>query len=130
MFERLSEGFSNVFRKLSGKGSISESNISEALGDVRNALLEADVQVDVADAFIESVKADSVGREVTKSLQPGQEFIGIVHDRLVEFLGGTLPEPSADGQFHMPPEDPTGGILQVAPAPTIIMMCGLQGSGK
>src|SRR3954466_16300360 len=71
MFERLSDGFSTVFRKLSGKGSISESNITEALADVRNALLEADVEVDVANDFIESVKADAVGREVTKSLQPG-----------------------------------------------------------
>jgi signal recognition particle subunit SRP54 len=135
MFERLSDGFSSVFRKLSGKGSISESNITEALNDVRNALLEADVQVDVANAFIENVKSDAVGREVTKSLQPGQEFIGIVHDRLVEFLGGTLStsEQNEGGMGRMPmlpPEDPTGGILQVSPAPTIIMMCGLQGSGK
>ncbi len=130
MFERLSDGFSNVFRKLSGKGSISESNITEALGDVRSALLEADVQVDVANAFIENVKSDAVGREVSKSLQPGQEFIGIVHDRLVEFLGGQVQAPTSDGRFAMPPEDPTGGVLQVSPAPTIIMMCGLQGSGK
>jgi signal recognition particle subunit SRP54 len=130
MFERLSDGFSNVFRKLSGKGSISESNVAEALADVRSALLEADVQVDVADAFIESVKSDAVGREVTKSLEPGQEFIGIVHDRLVEFLGGTLAAPTIDGRMAMPPEDPTGGVLQVSPGPTIIMMCGLQGSGK
>jgi signal recognition particle subunit SRP54 len=130
MFERLSEGFSNVFRKLSGKGSISESNITEALGDVRNALLEADVQVDVADAFIATVKQDSVGREVTKSLQPGQEFIGIVHDRLVEFLGGQVAAPTEDGRIQIPAEDPSGGILSVSPGPTVIMMCGLQGSGK
>ena len=135
MFERLSDGFSNVFRKLSGKGSISESNITEALSDVRAALLEADVQVDVADAFIENVKEDAVGREVSKSLQPGQEFIGIVHDRLVEFLGGTLAseQPNEGGMGRMPvlpPEDPTGGVLQISPAPTIIMVCGLQGSGK
>ncbi len=130
MFERLSDGFSSVFRKLSGKGSISESNIAEALNDVRNALLEADVQVDVANDFIEGVKSDAVGRGVTKSLQPGQEFIGIVHDRLVEFLGGQVQEPTTDGRMILPPEDPTGGILQVSPSPTIIMMCGLQGSGK
>jgi signal recognition particle subunit SRP54 len=130
MFERLSEGFSSVFRKLSGKGSISESNISEALGDVRNALLEADVQVDVADAFIESVKEDSVGREVTKSLQPGQEFIGIVHDRLVEFLGGTPAKSAEEAQARMAASMEESAILQVSPGPTIIMMCGLQGSGK
>ncbi len=130
MFERLSEGFSNVFRKLSGKGSISESNIAEALADVRNALLEADVQVDVADAFIATVKSDSVGREVTKSLQPGQEFIGIVHDRLVEFLGGTPAKTAEEAQARLAASMEESAILHVSPGPTVIMMCGLQGSGK
>lgn len=137
MFERLSDGFSSVFRKLSGKGTISESNVREAMIEVRSSLLEADVHVDVVDAFCEAVVNDAVGREVTKSLQPGQEMIGIVHDRLVEFLGGTLAPPTADasgqsvtgiGRAAMPmAEDP---ILHVSPGPTIIMMCGLQGSGK
>lgn len=130
MFERLSEGFSTVFRKLSGKGSISESNIAEALADVRTALLEADVQVDVADAFIETVKADSVGREVTKALQPGQEFIGIVHDRLVEFLGGTPAASAEEAQARMAASMEESAIMHVSPGPTVIMMCGLQGSGK
>ena len=88
MFERLSDGFSSVFRKLSGKGTISESNVREAMTEVRSSLLEADVHVDVVDAFCEAVVNDAVGREVTKSLQPGQEMIGIVHDQLVKFLGG------------------------------------------
>jgi signal recognition particle subunit SRP54 len=130
MFERLSEGFSNVFRKLSGKGSISESNITEALADVRNALLEADVQVDVADAFIEGVKEDALGREVSKSLQPGQEFIGIVHDRLVEFLGGTPATSEEEARARIAASMEESAILQVSPPPTVIMMCGLQGSGK
>ncbi len=130
MFERLSDGFSNVFRKLSGKGSISESNIAEALADVRNALLEADVQVDVANDFIAGVKSDSVGRQVTKSLEPGQEFIGIVHDRLVEFLGGTPAKTEEEARARMTASMEESAVLQVSPGPTIIMMCGLQGSGK
>ncbi len=145
MFERLSDGFANVFRKLSGKGSISEGNVAEAMDDVRTALLEADVHIDVVDAFLARVKQDALGREVTKSLQPGQEFIGIIHDRLVEFLGGQV-QPADAGATGMPGmgvpgmpgipgmgpgmgagEDP---ILRVSPGPTVIMMCGLQGSGK
>src|SRR5438552_765615 len=89
MFERLSEGFSGLFRKLSGKANISEGNVREALEDVRTSLLEADVHQDVVNTFCEEVLADSLGREVTKSLQPGQEMIGIVYNRLIELLGGT-----------------------------------------
>lgn len=124
MFERLSDGFSSVFRKLSGKGTISESNVREAMQEVRTALLEADAALPVVDEFCESVVADAVGREVTKSLKPGQEMVGIVHRRLVELLGGDASaEPGAPA-----PQPP--GILSVSPGPTIVMMCGLQGSGK
>lgn len=116
MFDRLTESFSSAFRKLSGKGSITESNVREALEDVRTALLEADVHYDLANEFCESVLREAVGREVTRSLKPGQEFIGVVHEKLVELLGGDdAPEP---------------GVLRVSPGPTIVMMCGLQGSGK
>ncbi|MBX3357936.1 MAG: signal recognition particle protein Srp54 [Phycisphaeraceae bacterium] len=142
MFERLSDGFSSVLRKLSGKGSISESNVSEAMEDVRRALLEADVNVDVVDTFCERVMSDAVGREVTKSLKPGQEMIGIVHERLVELLGGNPGAAAAElaamtgaagpgsaaGQAGMGAPEP--GIMRVSPGPTIVMMCGLQGSGK
>lgn len=134
MFERLSDGFSSVFRKLSGKGAISESNVREAMEEVRTALLEADVHHQVVEDFCARVMDDAVGREVTRSLEPGQEMIGIVHDRLVEFLGGT---PRQSDEAEMPgmpslsaqPEidDP---IMHVSPGPTVIMMCGLQGSGK
>ena len=92
MFDRLSEGFSSGFRKLSGKGAISESNVREAMEDVRRALLEADVHLDVVKKFNDDVLSDAVGREVTKSVKPGQEMIAIVHDRLVELLGGTPSE--------------------------------------
>ncbi len=136
MFERLSEGFGNAFRRLSGKGELTEKNIGEAVEDVRAALLEADVHVTVVDGFVEAVKRDAIGREVTKSLQPGQEMIGIVHDRLVEVLGGT-PRSEQDegagglgGMSGASGADAGGGILQVSPGPTVVMMCGLQGSGK
>ncbi len=122
MFERLSEGFSSALRRISGKGTISESNIREAVEDVRTALLEADVQYDVAQQFCDGVVRDALGREVTKSLKPGQEFIGIVHERLVALMERPADDPEA------PPPEP--GIIRVSPSPTIVMMCGLQGSGK
>ena len=115
MFDRLTEGFSTVFRKLSGKAEITEANVREAMADVETALLEADVQYDVVQRFCQRVTEHALGREVTKSLKPGQEMIGIVHEQLVAFLGG---------------QDENPGILKVAPGPTIVMMCGLQGSGK
>ena len=130
MLDRLSEGFSSALRKLSGKGSISESNVREAMEDVRNALLEADVHYDVVQAFTQNVLDDAIGMDVTKSLEPGQEMIGIVHRRLVEFLGG---DPDADDAT--PGSLTTNatkhpGILRISPGPTVVMMCGLQGSGK
>ncbi len=118
MFERLSETFHGLFRKLSGQSAITESNVREAMAEVRTSLLEADVHLDVADAFVEGVVADALGQEVTRSLKPGQEIIGIVHRRLVEFLGGAG-------------EGATGpSVMRVSPGPTVVMMCGLQGSGK
>ncbi|MEL7474084.1 MAG: signal recognition particle receptor subunit alpha, partial [Planctomycetota bacterium] len=119
MFDRLSDGFNNVFKKLSGKGAISEANVREAMDDVRTALLEADVHYDVVESFCESILDDAVGQQVTKSLKPGQEMIGIVHDRLVDLLGGRVEEGA-----------PEPGVLRVSPGPTVVMMCGLQGSGK
>ncbi|GJM19687.1 MAG: signal recognition particle protein [Phycisphaeraceae bacterium] len=125
MFDRLSDGFNGVFRKLSGQSAISEANVREAMDEVRTALLEADVQYDVVETFCERVMADALGQEVTKSLKPGQEMIGIVNRRLVELLGG---DPDVDPQEAMMQSGP--GILKMSPGPTVIMMCGLQGSGK
>jgi signal recognition particle subunit SRP54 len=113
MFENLSDRFHAVFRNLSGRGRISEDNVTDAMREVRTALLEADVHLDVAKKFCDDVIKDAVGKEVTKSLKPGQEMIGIVHQRLVDLMG---------------PVDPS--IMMVEPPPTVIMMCGLQGSGK
>ncbi len=113
MFATLSERFNETFRKLSGRGRISEANVAEAMREVRTALLEADVHYDVVKKFCDEVLEDALGEEVTRSLKPGQEMIGIVHKRLVELMGPVEP-----------------GIMFVSPAPTVIMMCGLQGSGK
>jgi signal recognition particle subunit SRP54 len=121
MFDRVSDGFNNVFRKLSGNASISESNVREAMDEVRNALLEADVHYEVAEKFCEQVLRDAQGQEVIKSLKPGQAMIGIVHRRLIELFGG---DPDAEEQPTSP------GIMKLSPGPTVIMMCGLQGSGK
>lgn len=113
MFERLSEKFTDAFRALSGKGRITEANVREAMAEVRTALLEADVALPVVEDFCLRCTQDALGTEVTRSLEPGQEMIGIVHRRLVELMGAV--------GTH---------ITFVEPGPTIVMMCGLQGSGK
>jgi len=113
MLENLQERFSGALRRLSGRGRISESNVREAMAEVRNALLEADVHYEVARQFCDDVVEKAVGMEVVKSLQPGEQMIKIVHDELVRLMG---------------PVDTH--IMYVQPAPTVIMMCGLQGSGK
>jgi signal recognition particle subunit SRP54 len=123
MFARISEGFGKAFRNLTGKGQITEKNIADAMDGVRTALLEADVHHRVVDEFCAQVKADALGTEVLKSLQPGEQMIGIVHRRLVEFLGG---DPDEAGHATAPPPE----IMKISPGPTIVMMCGLQGSGK
>ncbi len=113
MFDNLSEKFSDTFRKLSGRGRISEANVREAMDDVRNALLEADVHYDVVESFCQTVTQQAVGEEVLSSLKPGQQMIKIVFDELVNLMG---------------PIDTH--LLLVDPGPTVVMMCGLQGSGK
>ncbi len=123
MFERLSEGLGSALRRLSGRGTITESNVREAMDEVRTALLEADVALPVVETFCADVLADSLGREVTKSLKPGQEMIGIVYQRLVALLGGA---PGAEETGAGVPV----GVFSASPGPTIVMMCGLQGSGK
>jgi signal recognition particle subunit SRP54 len=139
MFERLSDGFSSVLRKLAGKATITESNVAEAMDEVRTALLDADVQLEVVNDFCKSVIDDAKGQRVTKSVDPGQEMIAIVHDRLVEFLGGTPRQADEDdGEMRIGSSAITGKmslapselIPRIAPGPTVVMMCGLQGSGK
>lgn len=113
MFEQLSERFQGAFRSLTGRGRLSEANIEEALREVRRALLEADVNFKVARGFVADVKARAIGEDVLKSVTPGQQMVKVVHDELVELLGGR-----AD-TFQIP-----------SGAPAVLMVVGLQGSGK
>ena len=118
MFGNLSDKFSDAMRKLSGRGRISETNVHEAMEEVRTALLEADVHYEVAQSFMDGVLGQAVGEEVLQSLKPGQAMIKIVYDELVRIMAGREDERDAPG------------IMYVSPGPTVIMMCGLQGSGK
>ena len=113
MFDRLSERFDGIFKTLRGHGRITERNIEDALREIRRALLEADVNFRVAKDFVQRVKERAVGRDVLRSLTPGQQIVKIVHDELVSLLGGTIsPLKLADHP------------------PTVILMLGLQGCGK
>ena len=113
MFETLSDRLSGIFDKLTGRGSLSEGDVDAAMREVRRALIEADVALEVVRGFTETVRARAVGQEVVRSVSPGQMVVKIVNDALVETLGKT-PEP----------------IDLKAPAPLPILMVGLQGSGK
>ena len=113
MFDSLSERLGSILDRLTRRGALSEADVDAALREVRRALLEADVALDVVRAFTEKVKANAVGVEVIKSVTPGQFVVKIVHDTLIDTLG-------AESQT----------IDLNAPAPVPIMMVGLQGSGK
>ncbi|MDD5328128.1 MAG: signal recognition particle protein [Phycisphaerae bacterium] len=113
MFESLTEKFNSVFRSLSGRGRITEANISDAMRDVRKALLEADVHYNVVKQFCKDVTEAAIGAEVIKSLHPGQVLVKIVNDKLTELMG------PVDSKIYF-----------VSPGPTIIMLAGLQGCGK
>lgn len=113
MFDALTQKLNGVFRSLSGRGRITESNIADAMRDVRKALLEADVNYNVVKQFCKDVQEAAIGAQVIKSLHPGQVMVKIVHDELTRLMG---------------PVDTR--IYYVSPAPTIILLAGLQGSGK
>jgi len=115
MFESLSKRLEGVFTDLSGKGKITEADVNEAMREVRLALLEADVSLKVVRQFVDRVKQKAIGGDVLGSLSPAQQVLSIVNDELIEMLGG------ADGKNTLD----LGG----AP-PNIIMLVGLQGSGK
>jgi signal recognition particle subunit SRP54 len=113
MFDTLSDRLGNVFDRLRGRGALSEADVRSAMREVRVALLEADVALPVARDFVEQVTEKAVGQEVLRSVTPGQMVVKIVHDQLVETLGADTAELN----------------LAVTP-PAVIMMVGLQGSGK
>jgi signal recognition particle subunit SRP54 len=113
MFESLQERLGTILNSLTGRGALSEADVAAAMREVRRALIEADVALDVVRSFTDKVRSKAVGAEILKSIKPGQMVVKIVHDELVELLG-------SDSQ----------GVDLNAPAPVVIMMVGLQGSGK
>ena len=112
MFESLSDRLNGAFQRLSSKGRLDEGDIDEAMKEVRRALLEADVNFKVVKGFVDRVRERALGQEVLKSLTPAQMVVGIVHDQLIELLG-----------------EPTKVELSRTP-PSVVMLVGLQGSGK
>jgi signal recognition particle subunit SRP54 len=112
MFDTLSDKLQDTFRKLRGKAFLSEANIEEATREIRLALLEADVNIEIVKDFIKTISEDCIGREVVKSVTPGQQLTKIVNDRLVELMGDA--------------EVP----LNLTTSPSVIMLGGLHGSGK
>ncbi|HIE40739.1 MAG TPA: signal recognition particle protein, partial [Thiomicrorhabdus sp.] len=113
MFDNLSDRLAKTFKSLKGQGRLTESNIKDALRDVRRALLEADVALSVVKSFIAKVQARAVGQEVSTSLNPGQAFIKIVREQLADVMGSEV----------------EGLNFNVEP-PAVIMVAGLQGAGK
>ena len=113
MFDNLSNSLTSAIGTLRGRGKLSESNMREGLGEVRTALLEADVAYDVVEEFLDRVSADAIGAKVLDALDPAQQLIGVVHRELVNLMGPVDHEiPFRSGDT------------------TILMLCGLQGSGK
>ena len=112
MFDTLSDNLGSIFDRLRGRGSLSEKDVDAALGDLRTALLEADVALPVARAFLDKVRPEAVGTSVLKSVTPGQQVVKIVNDALIDMLGAAEP------------------LSFEAVPPVVFMMVGLQGSGK
>jgi len=113
MFDRLSDKLAQVFKKLRGRGHLTEAQVVEALREVRLALLEADVNYKVTKSFVEQIRERAVGEEVLKSLTPAQQVVKVVHEELTALLGGEAPKLDLTGR-----------------PPIALMLVGLQGSGK
>jgi len=113
MFESLSDRLEGAFRRLRGKGRLTESDVDEGLREIRMALLEADVGLPVVRTFLERVRTKAVGEDVLRSVTPGQQIVKIVHDELVALLG----------REHRP-------LRMAEEPPTVVLLVGLQGSGK
>src|ERR1700733_15004888 len=113
MFENLTDRLGKTLRNLTGRGSLTQNNIQDTLQEVHKALLEADVALEVVKAFVQSISDKAVGVEVPSGLSPSQFFVKIVNDELVSLMG----------------EANVGINLRITP-PAVILMAGLQGSGK
>ena len=112
MFENLTDKFDRAFKVLKGQGQITEINVAESLKEVRRALLDADVNFKTAKNFTNSIKEKALGRDVLTSVSPGQLMIKICHEELIRLMGGNEVE------------------LDLKPNPSVVLMSGLQGSGK
>src|ERR1700730_9850151 len=113
MFEGISRGFTDALKRLRGRGRLTEANVKEGLGQVRTALLEADVNYTVVNEFIERVTAKAIGQEVLRTLNPSEQIVRNMYEELVALMG------PVDHRFHFAKD-----------RPTVLMLCGLQGSGK
>ncbi|MBT7351677.1 MAG: signal recognition particle protein [Phycisphaerae bacterium] len=113
MLDNLSDRLTGAIRRLSGQGRITESNVHDTMTEVRTALLDADVSLNVVNAFCDEVQQEALGEEVLQSVRPGEQMVEIVHRKLVELMG---------------PVDEH--LVAADPGPTVIMVCGLQGTGK
>jgi len=113
MFEFLSKSFSSVFSSLTGHGKLTEKNLEDSIAKIKDSLLESDVPYELSNQFISEVKADLIGQKIVNSLKPSEQFVKVVYDRLLNFLGGEYLQESFAFQI-----------------PSIIMVMGLQGSGK
>lgn len=113
MFEGIQRGIAEAMKKLSGRGRITEENVKEGLRLVRTSLLEADVNYEVAGAFIERVTQQALGQEVLRQLNPSEQIVNIIYQELVQLMG------PVDHRLHFPKD-----------RPSVIMLCGLQGAGK
>ena len=113
MFDALSDRFEGILGRLRSRGRLSEADVDAALREIRTALLEADVDVGVARSLVEGIRARVVGEDLSKSLSPGQQVVKAVHEQLIEVLGGE-----------------TLRISYASAPPTVVLLAGLQGSGK
>src|SRR6202050_3426731 len=113
MFDRLTSSLGAALKSLSGRGRLTEDNISETVREVRLALLDADVALPVVKSFTDALKDRAIGVEVTKSLTPGQAFIKVVHEELTRLMG-----------------EPSTGLNLRAQRPVVVLLAGLQGAGK
>src|SRR4029453_6602289 len=113
MFEGIQRALGEAFKKLRGRGRLTEANVRDGLQEVRRALLDADVNYNVVNAFIARVTEKSLGQAVLRSLDPSEQIVKVVYDELVALMG------PVDPSFHFAKE-----------GPTVIMLCGLQGQGK
>ena len=113
MFDSLATAFGKVYTNLVGQKTLTEANVDEGIRSVRQALLEADVNFQVAKDFVANVRERAVGQKVIESVEPGQQFVKCFHDALTDLLGGQVV-----------------GLPVADKGPLVLMMCGLQGSGK